>query len=106
MANDLMPALAQVISAVSQIRKEKASQTELEQLMVIGYEDEEFSSEAQTKGSRRKKCLGAKQLTLLQGLFVVFGNLFQVQGDNAADYVMVLMKRAHRQRMAFNKGTS
>ncbi|GAB5591446.1 hypothetical protein Unana1_06346 [Umbelopsis nana] len=103
MANDLMPALAQVISAVSQIRKEKASQTELEQLMVIGYEDEEFSSEAQTKGSRRKKCLGAKQLTLLQGLFVVFGNLFQVQGDNAADYVMVLMKRAHRQRMAFNK---
>ncbi|KAH8556143.1 helicase C-terminal domain-containing protein [Umbelopsis sp. PMI_123] len=104
MENDLKPALELVISAANQIRKDKASQVEHDGMIEIGYEGEEFGSDGEAK-KPRKKCLSNKNLVLLQGLFVVFGNLFREGVDYAGDYVMVLMKRAHKNRMAFNKGT-
>lgn len=102
-----MPALAQVISAVSQMRKDKSSHTEMEHLVEIGYEEnDEMYGDGSSDGKKGKKYLGARHLTLLQGLFVVFANLFKEDGDNAGDYIMVLMKRAHKNRMSFSKGTS
>lgn len=38
------------------------------------------------------------------GLFVVFSNLFREGVDYPGDYVMVLMKRANKNRMTFSKG--
>ncbi|KAI8577770.1 hypothetical protein K450DRAFT_250762 [Umbelopsis ramanniana AG] len=109
MENDLKPALAQVIFAINQMRKAKNSQSAFgfddddDEVMEIGYEEDDTAVAGEKKRKPRKKCLSTKNLILLEGLFVVFSNLFQEGVDYPSDYVMVLMKRANKNRMTFSK---
>jgi hypothetical protein len=71
MENDLKPALAQVIFAINQIRKAKASQSNYDDddIMEIGYEEEDTTATGEKKKKPRKKCLSTKNLILLEGMF-------------------------------------
>ncbi|KAJ2963471.1 hypothetical protein NQZ79_g1500 [Umbelopsis isabellina] len=100
--NDLLPALHIVKAAANQIRKDKASQLEAEHLE-IGYEDEDIEEIQPSKLPKSKRCLSVRSQRLLEGLFVVLQNLFDEGNDNTEDYVMVLMKRAHKSRATFDK---
>ncbi|KAI9276323.1 hypothetical protein BC943DRAFT_333049 [Umbelopsis sp. AD052] len=105
---DLKPALAQVIFAINQMRKAKNSESgffddDVDEAMEIGYEEDEMTASGEKKRKPRKKCLSSKSLILLEGLFVVFDNLFREGVDYPSDYVMVLMKRANKNRMSFSK---
>ncbi|KAG2182432.1 hypothetical protein INT43_007362 [Umbelopsis isabellina] len=100
--NDLYPALRIVQAAANQIRKDKATQSEAEHLE-IAYEDEDIQEIQPSKLPKSKRCLSVKSERLLEGLFVVLHNLFDENNDHTEDYVMVLMKRVHKNRATFDK---
>lgn len=71
MENDLKPALAQVISAINQIRKAKANRSDYDDddNMEIAYEEEDTTTTDEKKKKPWKKCLSTKNLILLEGMF-------------------------------------
>jgi hypothetical protein len=71
MESDLKPALAQVISAINQIRKEKSGQSDFDDddVMEIGYEEDDTAATGEKKRKPRKRCLSTKNSILLEGMF-------------------------------------
>lgn len=83
----LKPAYKKVASHAEEIRKDKENKTK---------EDEEYDGSTSQAQYHRRKCLSNNSLTVLQGIFMVLGFLFQEGKNFEEDYQMVLTKKIER----------
>lgn len=85
---ELKPAYKTASAHADQVRKETERQA-------LGEEPEGDMTSTQVQIHQRK-CLSNNSLTIIQGIFLVLGFLFQDGKNYADDYQMVLTKRIER----------
>jgi hypothetical protein len=87
--NDLKPAYKKASAHAEVIRKEKEREA-------MGEEPELAHMTSSQVQIHQRKCLSNNSLSVIQGIFLVLGFLFQEGKNYADDYQMVLTKRIER----------